>query len=40
MRFINSTFSVGFMPAAGSSRRSNFGFVASARTISNLRWSP
>ena len=37
---ISSALSCGFMPAAGSSRRSSFGFAASARAISSRRWYP
>src|SRR6478736_4264822 len=37
---VSSPFSVGFMPAAGSSSSSSFGRVASARTISSRRWLP
>ena len=32
--------SCGFIPAAGSSSRSSFGSVASARAISSRRWLP
>ena len=37
---INGTGQMVFIPAAGSSSRSNRGRVASARTISSRRWSP
>ena len=37
---ISSSFSCGFMPAAGSSRSSSSGSVARARAISRRRWSP
>ena len=37
---ISSIVSFGFIPAAGSSNRRSFGFVASALAISNLRCSP
>jgi hypothetical protein len=43
MRSISSrstTFSVAFMPAAGSSSAISLGSVASARAISSRRWSP
>ena len=43
MRSISSrstTFSVAFMPAAGSSNAMSLGSVASARAISRRRWSP
>ena len=36
----SSTFSVAFMPAAGSSSARSLGSVASARAISRRRWSP
>ena len=37
---MSSSVSAGFMPAAGSSRSSTLGCVASARRISSLRWAP
>ena len=36
----STTFSVEFMPAAGSSSAISCGSVASARAISSRRWSP
>ena len=38
--FIRSSVSLGFMPAAGSSRSKSFGFVARARAISSLLCFP
>ena len=40
IRSMSRAVSLGFMPAAGSSRSNNFGCVASARAISRRRWSP
>src|SRR3954451_8759104 len=40
IRSISSRFSAGLNPAAGSSRHSSVGSVASARAISRRRWSP
>ena len=37
---VNAAVSCGFMPAVGSSSRSSFGSVASARATSSRRWSP
>jgi hypothetical protein len=37
---MNATVSCGFIPAVGSSSRSSFGSVASARATSSRRWSP
>ena len=37
---INASVSVGFIPAAGSSKSKSRGSVASARAISNRRWTP
>ena len=31
--FVNSAFSVGFIPAAGSSSSNSFGFVANAQSV-------
>ena len=40
MSCISWAFSVGFIPAAGSSSSSSLGLVAMARAISTRRWSP
>jgi len=40
IRSIKAAFSAGLNPAAGSSRHSSLGSVASARAISSRRWSP
>src|SRR5438132_10128221 len=39
-KVVNSAVSCGFIPAVGSSSRISFGWVASARATSSLRWSP